>query len=300
VTAPAAIGFLRPAIVFPAWLLPQLSAAEIEVILLHENAHLCRWDQWTNLAQKFVKAVFFFHPAVWWIEDRLTLEREMACDDLVLAQSASPRAYASFLISFAERLQNRRGMALAQALLSRMRQMSMRVAQILDAKRPQRTGLWKPLLGVGAGLLAVVCGAAPYGPRFVAFQNPPGPRQSQQLQAKKPQPATVTSAEDLSRAVATPVKRKLDFAPQPRAMLAAFNPRTAVFPMRLRATTSSKPVVLRAKAAQQELPSQETFVILQSTQYDSSGFGVWTLCIWRIDGGNSAERQLQSAILLTI
>jgi beta-lactamase regulating signal transducer with metallopeptidase domain len=42
--------------------LPQLSPEEIKVILLHELAHLRRWDDWTNLAQKIVKAVFFFHP----------------------------------------------------------------------------------------------------------------------------------------------------------------------------------------------------------------------------------------------
>ena len=61
------------------------------------------------------------------IVNRLTLEREMACDDIVLAQTASPRAYASSLISFVEKLQNARGLALAQALVSRMRHMSLRV-----------------------------------------------------------------------------------------------------------------------------------------------------------------------------
>ncbi len=92
VAVPAAVGFFRPAIVFPAELLPQLSAEEIKVILLHELAHLHRWDNWTNLGQKIVKAVFFFHPAVWWIENRLALEREMACDDIVLAQTAGPQS----------------------------------------------------------------------------------------------------------------------------------------------------------------------------------------------------------------
>src|SRR5207302_997713 len=81
------------------------------------------------------------------------LQREMACDDMVLAQIASPRAYASYLISFAEKLQGRRGLALAQALVNRMHQMSLRVAQILDPKRPRRSGLWKPVLGFTAGML---------------------------------------------------------------------------------------------------------------------------------------------------
>lgn len=302
VASPAAIGFFRPAIVFPAWLLPQLSAGEIEVILLHENAHLRRWDHWTNLAQKFVKAVFFFHPAVWWIENRLTLEREMACDDMVLAQSASPRTYASFLITFAEKLQDARGLSLVQALASRTRQMTLRVAQILDAKRPCRAGLWKPVLAVGAGLLAVTVGVAPYMPRFVTFHNEPSQSQSMRMQAtrKESRPVAVVATEDLSRAVAPPVRRRLALAPQPRAIPAAFNQRTAVVSMPLKATPQAKPFVMRAKAAQKELPSQETFIVLQATQYDSSGSGVWTLCIWRIEGGNSAEEQLESAILLTI
>ncbi len=301
VTAPSAIGFFQPAIVFPAWLLPQLSAAEIQVILLHENAHLRRWDQWTNLAQKILAALFFFHPAVWWIDNRLTLEREMACDDIVLAQTANPRDYASFLISFAEKMQSVRDLALAQALVSRMRQISVRVAQILDAERPSHTAFWKPVLGVSAGMLAVIIGAAPYAPRLVALPNQPGPNQFGQLQAKKKEAPTVVAAtERLSRTLAPPVGRRLAPAPRPRAVLAAYNPRTAVVPLRsAEKPQPRRPVVMRAKAAQKELSGQ-TFVILQTTEYDVSGSGVWILRIWRVEGGRPAERQLESAIILAI
>jgi len=295
VAVPAAIGFFRPAIIFPAWLLPQLAPEEIKVILLHELAHLHRWDDWTNLAQKIVKTVFFFHPAVWWIENRLTLEREMACDDIVLAQTASPRAYASSLISFVEKLQNARGLALAQALVSRMRHMSLRVSQILDAKRPNRTGLWKPVLGLSAGLFALVFGAAPYAPRLVTFQNQPSRSQMQQIQARKEEapPAAMSGT-----TVATHVARQSSLAP-PRVIPAAFNPRTAAFPLESKATSLRKAGVMRAKAAQEELPSQETFIILQTTQYDISGSGVWTLCIWRVGGENLADRQLESTVVLS-
>jgi beta-lactamase regulating signal transducer with metallopeptidase domain len=298
VSAPAAIGFFRPAIVFPAWLLPQLSAAEIEVILLHENAHLCRWDQWSNLAQKFVKAVFFFHPAVWWIERRLTLEREMACDDMVLAQCASPKAYASFLITIAERLQNAQGLALVQALLSRTRQMSLRVAQILNAKRPRHTGLWKPLPGVGACLFAVVFGATPYVPPLVAFRNPTSPSPSQQIQAAKEesQPAPVAAGGNVSRIVVSTVAQRLDFVPQPRAISAAYHPRTTEVALRLKATEPRKLVGMRAITVQKELPNRETVVILQTTNYAASGSGIWTLCIWRVERRMISKRQLESAI----
>jgi len=293
VAIPTAIGFFQSAIVFPAWLLSELSAAEIKVILLHELAHLRRFDDWTNLAQKIVKAVFFFHPAVWWIENRLTLEREMACDDMVLAQTVSPRAYASSLISFAEKLQTARGLALAQALVSRMRHMTLRVAQILDAKRPTRPALWTPVLGLSAGMLALVFVAAPCAPQFVAFQ--PQARQG------KPEFMQATKGEAQLATVRAAVSHTgiANVASQPRMIPASFKPRAAApVARRLKTTSPHKPSILRASAVQQDIPPQQTFFILQTTQYDASGSGFWTLCIWRVRAGSVAERQLQSAIIL--
>ena len=303
ITVPAAIGFFRPAIVFPAWLLPQLSPEEIKLVLLHELAHFRRWDDWSNLVQKIAKAMFFFHPAVWWIESRLTLEREMACDDMVLTQTASPRAYASSLISFAEKLQNARGLALAQALVSRMRDMSLRVAQILDTRRPSRTGLWKPVLGLSAGMLALVLGAAPYAPRLVAFQTQPKQGQTRHIQSTQ-QATDVDLQSEVADAVMSRTKPALDPqrsnpALRPRAIPVVFNPGAAVASFRLKATSPRKPVVMRTTAKQEQLPIRETFVILQTARYDASGAGVWTLCVWRIGGGSSAEGQFQSAIVLS-
>jgi len=294
VAVPAAIGFFQPAIVFPAGLLPQLSPEEIRVILLHELAHLRRWDDWTNLGQKIVKAVFFFQPVVWWIENRLTLEREMACDDIVLAQTASPRAYASSLISFAEKLRYARGLALAQALVSRVCQMSLRVAHILDVRRPDGKGLWTPVLGVSVGLLVVVLGVAPYAPRVVAFQSQSSLRQAQiqaVLQtAKNEAPARAADTTTSSRAAAN--------VASPRAIPAAFNPRSAVGPVHLKEMTSRKPLLIRTQVTQENVPVQETLVILQTSRYDASGSRVWTLCVWKVRGGSRAEQQWESALVL--
>src|SRR6202008_1151455 len=87
---PTAIGFVKPLVLIPSWAMKELSETELNAILLHELAHLRRWDDCTNLAQKVLRAVFFFHPAVWWVEGRLSLEREMACDDIVLAHTRNP------------------------------------------------------------------------------------------------------------------------------------------------------------------------------------------------------------------
>jgi len=181
---PTAIGFIRPAIVSPAGLLAQLSAAELNQVLLHELAHLRRWDDWTNVVQKFVKALLFFHPAVWWMETRISLEREMACDDAVLAETNSPRAYAECLATLAEKSLLRRGAALAQAAVNRIRQTTLRVAQILDVNRPQAAPVRKSAVAL-VGLFACAClGIASQMPRLVSFQDgTPAPASAAPLQA---------------------------------------------------------------------------------------------------------------------
>jgi len=169
---PTALGLVKPAIVIPEWVMQELSVDELNQILLHELAHLRRWDDWTNLAQKIVKALFFFHPAVWWIEPRLSLEREMACDEAVLAQTASPRAYAECLAHLAEKTLIQRSIALAQAALGKIHQTSVRVSQILDTNRPSGTARsWKLAVSlVAAFALSSVFGIA-RAPRLIAFTN---------------------------------------------------------------------------------------------------------------------------------
>ncbi len=169
VRTPAAIGFFKPAIIFPPWILQELSPAELNTVLLHELAHLRRWDDWTNLAQEILRALFFFHPAFWWIGRGLALEREMACDDFVLASNSNPRAYAQCLVSVAEKSFLRRGLALAQAVAGRMQQTTQRVMRILDGNRPATTRIYKPALGLVATFSAVCLIALPYAPKLVSF-----------------------------------------------------------------------------------------------------------------------------------
>lgn len=172
VRVPAAIGLLKPAVVIPEWVMRELSVDEVNQILVHELAHLRRWDDWTNLAQQIIKAVFFFHPAVWWIDKKVALERESACDDVVLAEAASPRAYAECLTRLAEKSFLHRSVVLAQAALGRIRQMSLRVSRILDPNRePSQNRGWKSV----ALLIAVFAtGSAIWmsrAPQLIAFEN---------------------------------------------------------------------------------------------------------------------------------
>ena len=170
VRVPAALGLVKPAIVLPGWALRELSPVELNAVLLHELAHLRRWDDWTNLAQEILKAIFFFHPAFWWIGHGLSLEREMACDDFVLAGTSSPQAYAQCLVSVAEKNFLRRGLALAQAAAGGMQQTSQRLIRILDVDRPTATKVSKPTLGLVAVFSAICVISLPHAPRLVAFE----------------------------------------------------------------------------------------------------------------------------------
>jgi hypothetical protein len=174
VRVPAALGLWSPMIVLPAWALAELPAGELGIILRHEFAHLRRWDDWTNLVQKIVRAVFFFHPAVWWIESRLSVEREMACDDIVVAETDNPIGYANCLVSLLEKSLAQRGWTMAQAIVHRAREASERVAQILDKNRPAAGGVSKPALGLVGTFAALCVVMVPATPQLVAFDREPG------------------------------------------------------------------------------------------------------------------------------
>jgi bla regulator protein blaR1 len=168
---PAAIGFLRPAIILPRWMLEEASIQELEHVVLHELAHLRRRDDWTNLAQKVLKAVFFFHPAVWWLERKLAIDRELACDDEVLAQTENPRVYAESLTRIAQKSFLRRQLALAQAALGRFLPLSARVKRILTSEASQSRTVWKPAVPVVVGLALLSGFGVSWTPDLIKVEN---------------------------------------------------------------------------------------------------------------------------------
>ena len=170
VQVPTAIGFLKPIVVLPSSLLEQLTPPEINQVLLHELAHLRRWDDWTNAIQKVIKVLLFFHPAVWWMEEQVSLQREMACDDAVVCATSSPRAYAECLASLAEKSCARRSADLVQAAVNRLRQTTLRVARLLDANRAQGRARNSEFVVVTA--FACACaGIATQLPQVVSFAS---------------------------------------------------------------------------------------------------------------------------------
>jgi beta-lactamase regulating signal transducer with metallopeptidase domain len=188
VSVPTALGFTRPAIIaIPHWLEDQLTPEELHHLVLHELAHLRRWDDWTTLAQRILGAVLFFHPAVWWLQSRISLEREMACDECVLAQTGNARAYAKSLATMAERSFVRRTFTLAQAAVSHLQQTTQRVTKILAPIAPRRAYSTALLFVSMVSFGGLTVAASYYSPDLVSFTSTPAaPKLEASLKAPLP------------------------------------------------------------------------------------------------------------------
>jgi beta-lactamase regulating signal transducer with metallopeptidase domain len=307
VRVPTAIGFMKPAIVIPAWALDELTPAELNAVVLHELAHLRRWDDWTNLAQKIVRAVLFFHPAVWWIGQGLAREREMACDDFVVATTSDSRAYAQCLVSVAEKSFLRRGMALAQAMVGRIQLTALRVARILAVDRPAATKVWKPALWLVAAFSTVCLISLPHAPKLVAFDAQdrsfssarsgisPVATDDVNLGAKMiPASFHLSNVNAGRKNVVAPsletqnVETRKQFKNQFKNNDHAFAVAAVHTKLVQPQLDSPRPIQVKyANSSNDVSATNAVLVVVQTEQVDDSG-RIWSVCVWRLTVFNPA------------
>jgi beta-lactamase regulating signal transducer with metallopeptidase domain len=101
IAAPVLVGLVRPVILLPSGLLGSLGPDQVEMMLLHELAHVRRWDNLVNFFQRVVESLLFFHPMVWLVSRWVRQEREHCCDDHVLSRVHHRRRYAETLLTLA-------------------------------------------------------------------------------------------------------------------------------------------------------------------------------------------------------
>jgi uncharacterized protein (TIGR03435 family) len=99
---PGVVGFLKPVLILPAFLLERLNPEQLESLLAHELSHVRRRDNFFAALHMGVEAIFWFHPLVWWIGSRMLEERELACDEEVLRQGCEPTDYARGILTVCE------------------------------------------------------------------------------------------------------------------------------------------------------------------------------------------------------
>ncbi len=172
VVVPVVVGVVKPVILLPATMMSGLSSRELAAVLAHELAHVKRFDHVLIVIQRFLEALLFFHPAVWWLSRRIHDEREHACDDLVIKAGTDRLDYARSLLRVAElRVHDEvRSSQLAQLALdgghpSKLRQRIERIVQS-NAEPGVRLKQSRATFAIVASALAIILSLVPVLPGF--------------------------------------------------------------------------------------------------------------------------------------
>ncbi|MBC8868226.1 MAG: hypothetical protein H8E44_02350 [Planctomycetes bacterium] len=174
---PLVIGVLRPRLILP----PQFCGWPDDrrrVVMLHELAHIMRWDCLTKLFAQLVCAIHWFNPLVWFAYRRTQIEAEQASDDVVLGRGSDPHDYAGHLLSIASNRRSRRLAAATGFAMARPSSLEGRLLAILDSGRSRRGLTLSGTLGVvvlmtaGASMIASM-GAADGGEEAPRENTPP-------------------------------------------------------------------------------------------------------------------------------
>src|SRR2546423_7160448 len=134
-------------IVYPAVLLPQeadnWSDDQRRFVLVHEMAHVKRFDALTQLLAQLAVAVFWFDPLVWVAAHQMRVEREHACDDYVLRDGTTPSLYAGELLEMVRSIgtprHERAAPAFAALAMARRSEFEGRMLAILDPRLDRHT-----------------------------------------------------------------------------------------------------------------------------------------------------------------
>ncbi len=161
ITVPMVAGIVRPVI-----LIPNDVTLDPQSVLVHELSHVKRRDPLWLLVSRFVCVAYWFHPLAWFAAKKIRIERELACDDMVLESGKEAGFYATLLLDLATKLPKHNGNAYSGLTVSmaRKHQVEERIDAILDATKKRspltRRTAWVLLLL----LLVAVCTAALFSP----------------------------------------------------------------------------------------------------------------------------------------
>ncbi len=169
---PLTLGVFQPVVLIPAearvWPLERR-----RVVILHELAHIRRFDVFTQICAQVVCAAYWFHPLVWFAARRMRMERETACDDLVLNAGVRASTYAQHLLEIA--CKSRRSVLPAAAVAGMPcgSRLESRVSSILDACRERRPMTFSTVLVAISVAFAIVAAVAAAGVEPAARSVPP-------------------------------------------------------------------------------------------------------------------------------
>jgi beta-lactamase regulating signal transducer with metallopeptidase domain len=153
VTSPVTIGYIKPVILVPLAAVNQLSTQQLEAVLLHELAHIRRFDYLLNLILKLIQSILYFNPFVKAFVKIVEREREKSCDEMVMQFQYDPYGYASALLELEKA--NHLPKTLAVAAGGKKNDLLHRVEWIMGVNK-QPVFSFNKLAGVLAGLLCLI------------------------------------------------------------------------------------------------------------------------------------------------
>lgn len=173
IASPMAVGFRRPAVIVPETLMNEFTAEELDHVILHELAHIARYDDWTNLFARLIGALLPIHPVAVWLIKRIEQDREIACDDWVVAMTGEARPYAASLTRLFELCTARRRQLLATGMADRASHLGERIEALLRAGRDFAPRVSLARVALGVAILAALVMAGAQAPQWVAFAQAP-------------------------------------------------------------------------------------------------------------------------------
>jgi beta-lactamase regulating signal transducer with metallopeptidase domain/protocatechuate 3,4-dioxygenase beta subunit len=182
---PLTCGLVRPVILLPTtsrdW-----SEERLRHVLLHELAHIQRFDVFFQMIARTACSLYWFNPLVWYALGRLRVERELACDDCVVATGESAVGYADQLVEIARSCRSSR--YAVGVPMARSSNLEERIVALLDRARSHRL-LSRPVSGLLAlTAMLLVMGATAFHPVARAAVSIPSPQSpSSQASATDPQ-----------------------------------------------------------------------------------------------------------------
>ncbi len=160
--SPAMVGWFRPLVVVPAWLVEPKSKTALAWALRHELTHLKHRDHGANFLRRVAQILFFFHPVTWWASRRWEAAVELACDRAVVQTDDDVTAYAEQLYAILVQARQQRRRTMATGLFATRTQINTRIAALLGTslRTPARLGVAAALaLTCFAGTVFTVGGA---------------------------------------------------------------------------------------------------------------------------------------------
>jgi beta-lactamase regulating signal transducer with metallopeptidase domain len=156
VQVPTVIGWLRPVVLMPMGVLTGLPSEHVEMLIIHELAHIRRHDYLVNILQGIAEALLFYHPAVWWISAQIRHERELCCDDVVVRVSGDVLTYARALTE----LESSRKAYLKTALAADGGSLTHRIARLLGQSQQEGRAVSGSEVIMKAVMIGLIVGLA--------------------------------------------------------------------------------------------------------------------------------------------